>query len=52
MYSVIIQNQKTNELFQEFHPLFLEAIKNDVPLSMVFATEDNLDFVSLQLNFL
>lgn len=26
MFSVLIQNQKTIELFQEFHPLFLEAI--------------------------
>lgn len=28
MYSVIIQNQKTIELFQEFHPLFMEAMNN------------------------
>lgn len=26
MYSVLIQNQKTMESFQEFHPLFLEAL--------------------------
>lgn len=29
MYSVLIQNQKTIELFQEFHPLFMEAINRD-----------------------
>ena len=28
MYSVIIQNQKTIELFQEFHPLFMESMNN------------------------
>lgn len=28
MYSVLIQNQKTIESFNEFHPLFLEALNN------------------------
>lgn len=28
MYSVIIQNQKTIELFQEFHPLFMKSIND------------------------
>lgn len=28
MYSVLIQNQKTIESFQEFHPLFMEAINS------------------------
>lgn len=29
MYSVLIQNQKTIELFQEFHPLFMEAMNRN-----------------------
>ena len=29
MYSVLIQNKKTLESFQEFHPLFLEVLKKD-----------------------
>ena len=28
MYSVLIQNQKTSESFQEFHPLFMETINS------------------------